>query len=509
MLTIKKYKRVLKITASLVSVASLSACMVGPNFHPPLAPKTNHYTALPLPAQTVNIPGAGLGGVSQQFMFGQDLSGDWWTVFHSPALNALIQQGLKNNQTLAAAKAALEQAQYTLYSQAGGLMLPTVNFQLNAQRALNNGLAFGVSSPSQIFNIYDSSIQASYLIDVWGASRRQIESDIAQVAYQRYELMAAYLTMTSNIATTSITIAGLQTEIQATQALIKAQTNILKVSKQQLSVGGVNIQNVLLQEATLGETQATLPPLIKSLSQSQHALAVLVGALPSKQLPLMLNLDALVLPRKVPVSLPSSLVKQRPDIQASEALLHAASAQVGVATANLLPQITLSAGYGWLASSPSTLFNPASSIWSLAAGLTQPVFHGGALFMQKQAAMAGFKEAAAEYQQTVLQAFQNVADALRAIQIDAEQFKARQYELQSAKKGLQVISQQYQVGGQNYLAVLNAQEQYQRALIDYVRAQTGRYTDTAALYQSLGGGWWNNAISQYRQPALHSKGKSL
>ncbi len=467
----------------------LVSCAVGPDFKPLPPPQAQQYTKLPMPLKTASTP--------QYFVSGRDLGGDWWQIFHSSKLNDLITAGLNNNQDLAAAKAALREANYALYAQIGGLLLPAVNFSGGAQESQSNALSFGVNTPSTTFNVFNASFQASYLLDVWGASRRQIEAYAAQADYERYVMLGTYITLTTNIATTAITIASLQDQLIATNNLIVAQKKVLKITQQQFSAGGVSETNVLSQQTLLAQTQATLPPLQKSLSEEQHALAVLTGNQTSDMPILLLNLNKIKLPRELPVSLPSQLVESRPDIQASEALLHATSAQVGVATANLLPQITLTGNYGWISSSANNLFSSANQTWNIGAGLLQPLFHGGQLIMQRKSMIAAFEQARAQYKQTVLQAFKNVADALRAIQYDAVEMRDQVRAEKFALETLNITEQQYQVGGQNYLAVLNAQEQYQNSVLARVKAQAMRYTDTAALYQALGGGWWNDTISQY------------
>lgn len=481
-----------------LAAASLTSCMVGPDFTPIPAPKAQRYTALPMPNKTVATPQLPKPGKAQRFVMGKDLQGDWWTLFHSKKINALIAEGIANNYNLVAAKAALRQANDTLYAQAGGLLLPSVNFAGSAEQARANAASFGINTPTSTFNVFNASFQASYLLDIWGASRRQVEAFAAQADYQRYEMLGTYLTLTTNIATTAITIASLRDQIAATQNLISEQKQVLVITQKQFAVGGVSEGNVLTQQTLLAQTEATLPPLRNSLSDQEHALAVLTGKVTVNAKPLLLKLNDVTLPSTLPVSLPSSMVKQRPDIQASEALLHAASANVGVATANLLPQITLNAAAGWQSASVNDFFSTQNEIWNASAGLLQPIFHGGQLIMQRRAAIAALDQARAQYEQTVLQAFQNVADALRAIQFDAYEFRDQTHAEKSALATYLLTKKQYAVGGQNYLSVLQAQEQYEQALLARIKAQATRLTDTAGLYQALGGGWWNNAkISQY------------
>ncbi|OGO93722.1 MAG: RND transporter [Coxiella sp. RIFCSPHIGHO2_12_FULL_42_15] len=477
---------------------SLTGCMVGPDFQALPPPAAKSYTYLPMPQKTTQTVSIANAGKSQRFVTNKALESDWWRIFHSQALNQLVQEGLSNNQDLVAAKAALRAANDTLYAQIGGLLLPSLDFNGTAQQNRINGTSFGTNTQPNTFNVINASFQTSYLLDVWGASRRQIETYAAQADFQRYQMLATYLTLTTNIVTTAISIASLQEQIKTTQQLIQEQKNVLRINQSQFSAGGISQENVLTQQTLVAQTEATLPPLLKSLSSEQHALAVLVGAQTNAMSPLRLSFHQLSLPAELPMSLPSSMITQRPDIQASEATLHAASAQVGVATANLLPQVTLNGVFGWQSSTTAQFFNTANQTWSLGAGLLQPLFHGGQLIYQRRAAIEALAQARAQYEQTVLQAFQNVADALRAIQYDASEFKAQVNAEKSAKQTLQLTQEQYRVGGQNYLSVLQAEQQYQQIVLARVKAQAARYTDTAALYQTLGGGWWNNTtINHY------------
>jgi NodT family efflux transporter outer membrane factor (OMF) lipoprotein len=343
-----------------------------------------------------------------------------------------------------------------------------------------------------VFNLFNASVNVSYTLDVFGGLRRQIEALGAQVDNQQFELMAAYLSLTANIVTTAVTVASFQAQIQATHSLLSAQEKQLAIIKKQFFLGGLSRNEVLTQETLVAQTRATLPPLEKSLAQSRHALLALVGEYPDQPLP-RIQLDAIDLPRALPLSLPSMLVRQRPDVRASQALLHAASAQIGVATANLFPQVTLSGADGWQSLVLPSLINPANKIWNITADITQPIFHGGALLAQRRAAIAAYDLAAAQYKQTVIQAFQNVADTLRALETDARSLRAQRQAEISAKHSLQLITQQYRLGGVSYLDLLNAQQQYQQTKISRIKAQAIRYSDTAALFQALGGGWWNKA----------------
>lgn len=466
--------------------------MVGPDFHAPAPPTTKSYTKTALPKTTTTIAAAGNAGKAQYFINGQDIPAEWWALYHSPALDQLIKTGLANSPNYAAAKAALTQAHENLNAQVGSLLFPSVNGQVSGQRQKLAGASFGGGVPSSLFNLYNASVVVSYTFDIFGGSRRQIEAARAQEDYAYQQLNAVYLALTANIVTTAISVASFEAQIAATQQIIQAEADQVNISNQQLKLGGIAETDVLAQETQLEQTRALLPPLEKHLTESQNALAVLVGSLPSEsQLP-TIKLDKLNLPTQIPVSLPSTLTRQRPDIQAAEAQLHQASAEVGVATANLFPQITLSSSnYGWSSATPGSLFRSSTNAWSIGGQLLQPIFQGGALQAQKRAAVAAYEQSLAQYRQTVLQAFQNVADSLRALETDARELKAQKNAEIAALGTLKLTREQYRLGGTNYLSVLIAEQHYQQALISRIQAQAARYADTAALFQALGGGWWH------------------
>lgn len=479
-------------SATTLFCAALSSCMVGPDFHAPKAPPTTRYTEPPQPHRTVSIPKSADAGKSQQFLSGRDISGEWWFLFHSKAINDLIDTGLANSPNLVAAKATLIEAQENLNAQIGTLF-PVVTLPVTAERQRFNASAFGQSagSSSSIFNLYNAGVNVAYTVDIFGALRRQIEAYRAQVDYEQYELAAAYLTLTSNIVTSSIAVASAQAQISATQEIVNSLRRQLDIMQRQLKLGGVSGNDVLTQASQVAATEAELPALEQALAQSQHNLATLVGSLPADFVLPPIRLDKLHLPDKLPLSIPSALVRQRPDVMAAEALMDVANAQVGVATANLYPQITLSGTYGYEALQPHNLFHSATNIWSATGGLLQPIFEGGQLRAKRRAAIAAYQVSYAQYQQTVLQAFQNVADTLRALQNDARTFKFEIDNEQASKKSLDIDQRLYKLGGVNYTTLLIAEKQYQQAVIARVKAQAARYSDTAALFQALGGGWWN------------------
>jgi NodT family efflux transporter outer membrane factor (OMF) lipoprotein len=446
-----------------------------------------------LAPETAAAPGP--GGAAQRLVPGQEIPAQWWTLFHSSALDQLVRRALADNPTLAAAQATLRQSQENVNALVGSVLYPSVNANVSASREKISGAQFGQPNATfSPFTLYNASVNVSYALDLSGGARRELEALLSQVDFQRLQLEGAYLTITSNVVTTAVKEASLRAQIRSMQDIIAAQEKQLGLVELQYRLGGATRTDVLAQRSQLAQTRATLPALNKGLSQTRHQLAVLVGKWPSESgaLP-QFDLDGLQLPEELPVSLPSSLVRQRPDIRASEALLHAASAQIGVATANQYPQITLTGSYGSMATTSSDLFSGKTTVWSLGAGLLQPIFRGGALSAQRRAAVATYDQAMAQYRATVLQAFQSVADVLRALEEDANTLKAQADAEAAARDTLDLTQTQFKLGAVSYLSLLNAERQYQEARISLVQAQAARFADTAALFQALGGGWWNRS----------------
>ncbi|OIZ99136.1 RND transporter [Rickettsiella grylli] len=495
------YRSCYQIAMIAMMLGSLSACLVGPDFETPQPPKVNHYTNPPWPCRTVSAPGQ--GGASQTFVQCKTFSAEWWRLFHSPKMNKLICQGIAKSPNLMAAKATLREGQENLSAGIGNGLFPSVSAQLTAQRGSNIGFfspstvasnAVTTSGISQaIFNLFNASVNASYLLDFFGGIRRQIQGLRSQVDYQYFELRAAYLSLTSNIVTAAITVASLRRQMDVTQQLIKEEEKQLAIMKKQFGLGGVSKIEVLAQQTQLAQTRATFPPLKKNWEQARHLLAILVGAFPSQQgvIP-RLDLKELHLPTTLPLSIPSALVRQRPDIRAAEALWEAANAQVGVATANLYPQIALSGSWGKSNTVAGRIFSSGGQLWNIGGGLFQPIFRGGALLAERRAAIAAYDAAAATYQEAVLKAFKNVADTLRAIEADARTLRVQKQAELAANAHLNLVKQQFYLGGVSYLSLLDAQRQYQQVRIRLIQAQASRYMDTAALFQALGGGWWTS-----------------
>ena len=480
----------------------LTACAVGPNFKTPQAPQTPGFVAPgELPAQTSAAPPP--DDLAQRFVEGLDIPGQWWTLFQSTELNELIERGLANSPTLEAATAALRQANELFVAQRGAF-LPSVSGTLGAQRQKVPGLAFGApQAGSIIYTLNQAEVNVSYTLDAFGGIRRQVEALGAQAEYQKFLLEAAYLSLTANIVTTAITEASLRAQIAATEDIAQSQQTQLDITQRRFSAGGVSRVDLLQQQSILQSTLAALPGLRTQLAQERNLMAAYVGSLPADYAGPQFKLESLALPVELPVSLPSKFVEQRPDVREFSALLHAATAQIGVATANMLPQITLSGGYGGEATSFSDVFSPASVIWSLAASVTQPIFKGGQLTHQRRAAVAAAQEAAANYRATVITAFQNVSDTLHALQGDADALAAESLAQSTAAESLKLVQAQYKSGAASYLQVLSSEQSYQSATVALVKARAQRYADTAALFQALGGGWWNRSdvAANSTQPA--------
>ncbi|MGQ0741164.1 MAG: efflux transporter outer membrane subunit [Alphaproteobacteria bacterium] len=477
------------LPAALAAGLTLSACAVGPNFFSPEAPEAERITEAPLPAETESADTT--GGAAQKFIQGADVPGRWWTLYKSGELDTLVDEALRANPDLEAQQAALRQAQQNYYA-AQGALFPQVDANASVFRQRLGTAQFGSGSASaSLFTLYNASVSVSYLLDVFGGTRRAVESAGAAAEAEEFRLQASYLTVTSNVVTGAIQEASLRAQIAATRDIIRALRQELGVLNQQYELGAISRADVLSQQSLLAQTEATLPALEQQLAQTRNQLAALIGRVPSKGNIAAFDLGKLHLPTDIPVSLPSKLVEQRPDVRAAEAALHQASAEVGVATANLLPQITLSASYGGQALSTADLFSAPAVTWSLGASIVQAIFHGGTLWYRRGAAKAAYERAFAQYKSTVLAAFADVANALRALQSDAEALKANVLAEKSARERLFLTQEQFRAGAVPYLSVLDAQRTWQQARIVLVQAQAARYADTAALYVALGGGWWN------------------
>ena len=478
-----------KTVAAALSLLALAACAVGPDFKPQQAPEAAGYGP---EGQKVAATASSdvAGGEAQKFETGRDIPGEWWKVFHSMELDNLIAEALRANPGLQGAQAALWQAKENVYAAQGKLM-PQLDANSSATREQFSPAEFGGAGAPFIFNLYQATINVSYTPDVFGGQRRAIEATSALADYQRFQLEATYLTLTANVVTAAVQEASLRGQIEATQDIIKAESDQLVVVQNQFNVGAAAKTDVLTQQSEVATTQATLPPLQKQLEQQRHILLALIGHFPNDTHGDRLSLASFHLPTNLPISLPSQLVEQRPDVRASESQLHQASAQIGVAIANRIPQFTLTGDWGYAAATTAALVTPGALVWTAAASGTQPIFHGFTLLHQQRAAEAAYDQAEAQYRSTVLTAFQNVADALRALQLDAATLKAQRNALRAASETLDLARGQYRLGAITYITLLDAQRSYQQARLAVVQAQAARFADTAALFQALGGGWWN------------------
>jgi NodT family efflux transporter outer membrane factor (OMF) lipoprotein len=477
--------RLVRQAALCVAALAVGAC-VGPNFHRPAQPRVDRYTTEPLAPETAAAPGP--GGEAQKFLAEKAVPRDWWTRFGSEELDALVTEALRANPSVQAATAALRQARENTAAQRGSYY-PTVQagFDATRQRDAVGVLAPNLASGTALYNLYTPQVTVSYVPDVFGLNRRQVESLAALAEVSRYQLDAAYLTLTANVVTTAIQEAGLRAQIAATERVIDLEREALSVQRREWELGAIAEGDVYAQEAALAQLEATLPPLRRQLQISRDSLAALTGRMPADFKPPRFELDQLRLPTDLPLGVPSELVERRPDVRAAEAQLHAATAQVGVAIANLLPQVTITGDAGSSATAMGDLFKAGTGFWSLGAGLTQTLFEGGTLIHRKRAADAALDQAGALYRAAVLTAFQNVADALHALDTDADALRAATRSEEAAKKSLDVVRHQLELGSISYLALVNAEQAYQQALILVVQARANRYADTAALFQALGG----------------------
>lgn len=461
----------------------LSGCAVGPDFKRPDPPPVERYTRDAEPTVTITAERQ-----EQRFERGAKIVGDWWLLFLSARLDAAVKEALANNPGLQSAQASLRQSQDNL--RAGyGVFFPQVDAGFDLTRQKFSPARFGGSSPSSIFNLFTLSATVSYALDVFGGERRTIEGLQAQSDVQRAIVLGTYLTLSGNVVNTVIARAAYREQIRATEQLIGEQREQVGIAEAQAQAGTIPYANMLSLRSQLAAVEATLPPLRQKLSQAGHLLAILAGRAPAEYDPPLVDLADLRLPPDLPVTLPSDLVRQRPDILAFEAQLHSASAAVGVSTAALFPSFTLNGSYGQNNSALNNLFTSSSNFWSMGADVTAPLFHGGTLWFKREAAMEGYRQSLADYRQTVLGALAQVADALRALEHDAEALQAQTQALAAAEEALRLIQANYRAGTVNYIQVLIANGQVLQARLGHIQAQAQRLQDTVALFVALGGGW--------------------
>lgn len=478
-------------TPAVLSVALaglLGGCAVGPDFRAPALATEAGYRSDPLPASTAAVDAP--TGDAQRFLEGAAVSARWWTLFGSEELDRRVEQALAHSPSIASAQAALRKAEAETRSARGGL-LPSVDANLGANRQKTPATISTFSSSA--YTIHNASVDVGYTLDLFGGVRRGVEAQRAIADYQQFQLEGTYLSLASNVVTTSIREASLREQIRATEDIARVYEEQLDLVDRQYRSGAKSQGDVLTAQSQVASAKAQLPALRKALAQTRTQLAVYLGQFPSQDELAALDLDAMRLPKEIPVSLPSTLVRARPDVRAAEAQLHEASARVGIATASLFPDIGLSASYGSRALERGDLFGSGSAAWSLGLNLLQPIFRGGSLRAQKRAAEAGLDQAAADYRTTVLTAFQNVADSLRAIELNAEGLASQAAAEQATSSSLDLTRRQYQDGAVAYLQVLDATRLYQQARLGVIEARTNRLADTAALYAALGGGFGEDA----------------
>jgi NodT family efflux transporter outer membrane factor (OMF) lipoprotein len=477
-------------------VLGLSACAAGPNFERPAPPAAADYGDASRDVETASAPVT--GGDAQHLFLGHDVPAQWWTLFGSAKLNGLVEQALKGNPGLDSARAALRQA-HELYLAARATYYPTIQAGFDAQRARNALVT--VANPTSLpqedpyYNLYTAQLTVSYMPDVFGGTRRAVEAARALASGSRFQLDATYLALTANVVVTAITEAGLRTQIAATRRLLELQHQITEKVQRQMSLGTASHLDVLNQEAAEAQTAATLPPLEKQLEQSRDALTALLGRLPAEQPAETFELQELTLPAELPVSLPSRLVEQRPDVRQAEENLHYASAQAGVAIADMLPQFSINGNLGSTALSMSDLFRTGTGFWDIGASLTQTLFDAGALLHKHRAADAALDQAGAQYRATVILACQNVADTLRALKSDVDALRANADAARAARETFDLLQRQLDLGTVSLVQVLNVEQTYRQAELALAQTQANRYTDTAALFQALGGDWWHQSIA--------------
>ncbi|NMV40083.1 efflux transporter outer membrane subunit [Ralstonia insidiosa] len=480
----------LRLTALAAACLLASACAVGPNFKTPEAPKVTGYTPQPLPEQTSSA--ATQGGEAQRFVSGMQVSDQWWKTFQSDKLNKVIADAFAASPTLAAAQAALRVAQQqTRAQQASFFPLLQGSYQPSRQQNAVGTISPTLTSGAPIYTLHTAQLTISYAPDVFGLTRRQVESLKAAEDAQYFQMEAAYLTLASNIVAAAVQEASLRAQIAAQQRIVDVNNQLVDNLRKQFQFGAVTGLDVAAAVTALAQAEQALPNLQKQLAVQRDLLAALAGKLPSEGIPETFTFADFKLPQDLPVSLPSDLVRQRPDVRAAEEQLHAATAQVGVAIANMLPQLTITGTKGGTAEIFSQMFRDGNVFWSLVGNVAQTFFDGGALLAKKRGADAGVDQAEAQYRGTVITAFQNVADTLHALDADADVLKAALKSEQAAQTTLNITDKQRALGQVNILAVLNAEQAYQTATQATIAARANRFTDTAALFQALGGGWWN------------------
>ena len=476
--------------ASFIFSVLLTSCAVGPNFHRPHPPIPKTFTAQSVTQKTIATPTQ--MGAAQTFEEKKDIPAQWWELFHSQALNDLVLASLRHNPSVSAAKAALRASLENVYAQKGAFY-PFIGASFSPSLVQTASvLQSNLANNKYNYSLYTGQLYVSYTLDIFGGIRRQYESLIAQAQFQRLELEATYLTLSTNVVNAAIQEAALREKIMATKQIIASQSQIVAIYRKRLQLGDAAMADLATQEAALAATQATLPPLEIQLALQRDLLNALTGRFPEDKRTPAFNLSSLQLPTDLPISLPSKLLEHRPDIRAAEAQMHAANALIGVAVANRLPNVTIGfTNMGTAALELSSLFGANTGFWALAGLIAQPIFDGGILLHKQRFAKEMYLQAAAQYRLTVINAFQNVADTLKSIRLNAMALHAANNALQAALKSLIIARRELSLGDNSMLLILINEQLYQQAKLNLIQAQANRLSDTAALFQALGGGWWN------------------
>ncbi|HET7085897.1 MAG TPA: efflux transporter outer membrane subunit [Rhizomicrobium sp.] len=472
------------LAGALAAGVLLAACTAGPDFKIPASPKVSGFTAKFDPTES---------GPTPLFRLGQDIAADWWTIFHSPQLDALIKEAFEHNPDLQAAQASLRVAMENVKAQSGAFY-PTVTAGAAASRNKQSAqLSPVLASPALLYSLYQTQLSVSWTPDLWGGNRRTAEALQAQADGQRYELQATYVSLASNLVAVAIKEASLREQIDVTHQLLSDEQRIAAIERQQKMLGQISGQDVAAQETLVAQTEALLPGLEKQLAQQRNLLSVLAGHYPADQVVQQFEMKDLAVPPELPLSLPARLVEQRADVRIAQENMHAASAEIGIAEANRLPNITLTADAGAISTQLGQLFGAGSGFWALGASVAQPVFDGGTLLHRQRAAEATFEQASSLYRSTVLRAFQDVADTLSAVENDVPAQQSAEAAEKAAARSLSLARQQVALGQTSRLALLTAEAAYLQTRMATTAARADRLADSAALLQALGGGWWNRS----------------
>jgi NodT family efflux transporter outer membrane factor (OMF) lipoprotein len=472
---------------SIAAASALASCAVGPNFHQPKPPDTSAYLHPTSDTAPVQAEKQDLQNISQ----GAELAGEWWRLFHSAQLDEVVRTSMVGSPTLLAANATLAQAREEV-AVARGAFLPGVNAAAGAQRS--GAGAVRSAGTGATANLYSIGLSTSYSPDVFGGTRRAVEQQQALADFQRNELAAAYLTLTGNVVNEVLMIASTRLQIETTEELIASDRKNLALTQREFDVGIIPRSDVLTADSQLAADLAQLPSLHKQLDQAYDALAVLAGRAPSDWQVQPFDIDQFTLPRDIPLSLPARLVRQRPDVLAAAAQLHAASAAIGVAVAQEFPDISLSASITREALRTADLFHQFNTLWAAGGSLTQPIFKGGALRAQVRAARDAYRASAATYQAVVLEGLGQVADDLWALRYDAQILTVDRHSMEVALLALKLQQQSYSVGTTTVLNLIAAERAYAQARLSYASARVQQFSDSASLLTALGGGWWNDKI---------------